>query len=201
MERLSVLEPLQHQIVNFAAHVLESQRPRLADGSAGDGLEHPFDESFRNERVLIPRMIQYWASHLAQSVQQGLESSQISQTDCSELQEWSKYADLFYSAYPLVLHDPKAALKILASKESACFWYYFWSWSSECEEESFETFALIEYLCHEVVPELCYMPQQAQARDEAFERIKSMLRINEMRGLGMSMALQASGLSLSMPPH
>ena len=197
MQGFPVLDPPRHQIVNFAAHVLESQRPRLADGSAGDGLEHPFDESFRKERVLIPRMIQYWASHLAQSVQQGLESSQISQTDCSELQEWSKYADLFYSAYPLLFHNPKAALQTLASKEPACFWNYFWSWSSECEEESFETFALIEYLCREVVPELCrFNPLQSQSCHQAFENVKTFAKPHEMSGLGMSMALRASGLSL-----
>ena len=32
---------------------------------------------------------------------------------CAKLQAWSKYADIFNSAYPLALHDPKAALQAL----------------------------------------------------------------------------------------
>ena len=107
--------------------------------------------------------------------ERGLNLSKSLLQNRAELQAWLQYADIFNSAYPLVLHDPKAALQILALKVPSSFWSYFWSWSGECEEESFETFELIQNLCHEVVPELCYMPQQAQARDEALERVKPKL--------------------------
>ena len=195
MEELPDLDPLHFQIVNFAGYIIEAQRPRLLDKSLGYDLHPTYRKAFRNEKTFIQQMVD--SSQFAlNKAERGLNLSKSLQQNRAEVQAWLQYADIFNSAYPLVLHDPKAALQILALKAPSSFWYHFWSWSSECEEESFETFGLIQYLCHEVVPELCYMPQQAQARDEALDRVKPKLRKNEMSGWGMSMALQATGLSI-----
>ena len=107
MERFPYLDPLHIQIVNFAGHVIEAQRPRLPDGSAGDGLHSEFPDSFRKEHVHIPQVIHYFASYLEQAKHR-LDSSKSSQKYCSEVQAWSKYANIFYKVYPLILHNFKA---------------------------------------------------------------------------------------------
>ena len=194
------LDPLHLHIVNFAVDIWESQRPRLPDGRAGgDDLDPKIPASFRTEQFRIPQMIHSWASFL-ENAQLQRRKSNNSLKYCSELQAWSKYADLFYSAYPLILHDPKAALQTLATKASSCFWYYFWFWSSECPGEYVEKFVFVRYMCSEVVPQLCSEPLQKEVCKKELERIKGWLKSYQKSSMGMTMGLEATGLSHDIPP-
>ena len=146
----------------FAGAVIECERPTLPYGTSGHDLHPDYSTSFREEELHFPQMIHYWASCL-ENPHTGLNYSQNFQKYCSELQVWSKYANIFYSTYPLILHDRKAALQTLAIKAPSSFWYYFWMWNSFCEDQRRELYEPIEYLCGNVVPELFSIPLQRQA--------------------------------------
>ena len=216
------LDPLHLHIVNFAVDIWESQRPRLPDGRAGGhDLDPKIPVSFRTEQFHIPQMIHSWASFLENAQLQRRKSNK-SLKYCSELQAWSKYADLFYSAYPLILHDPKAALQTLATKAPSCFWYFFWFWSSECPSECFLRYMCSEVVpqlcseplqkevckkelerikvCSEVVPQLCSEPLQKEVCKKELERIKGWLKSYQKSSMGMTMGLEATGLSHDIPP-
>ena len=112
--------------------------------------------------------------------QQGLDLSQSPQQCHTKLVVKSNYADIFNRAYPLILHDSKAALQTLAIKVPSSFWYYFWLWSSNCVDKILEQYEFIVCQCNKILPELCSDPLQRKACYEALERVKPKLINHEM---------------------
>ena len=196
MERLPVLDPLHFNIVTFAGYVMEYERP---DEGWDNELHPEYRSAFRNEKIFIQDMIETLKYDL-ENEHVGLEHFQSPQQCRTKLLVWSKYSDIFNSTYPLILQDAKAALQILAFKAPSSFWKIFWSWISDCNDEILQHDQLVEYLCHEVVPELCSEPLQRQACYEAWNEVKAKLMDHEMQSMAITMALQATGLSHDIPP-
>ena len=200
MERFPDFGTLHYDVVTFAGEVIESERPTLPEQSLGHELHPENHRAFQQEQLLIQEIIHYWASRLEEA-QRDLVHSQNSQLYCNELEAWSNYADIFNSVYPLILHDPKIALQTLAIKLPLTFWYYFWSWCSDCHDDILEpNDQVIGYLRREMVPELCSEPLQRQACYEAWNEVKPKLMDHEMQSMAITMALQATGLSHDIPP-
>ena len=184
MERLPNLRHLDSLIVTFAGYVIESQRP---DESWDNELHPAYRSAFHNEQVAIQEMIDKLKSDISQIPQQ---------SPTTKLLFWSNYADIFNSAYPLILHDPYTALLTLAIKVPSSFWKYFWFWMDSHEDTNFLHDELIGYLCYTVVPQLISEDVQRQACHEELEKLKP----HEMTSTPMIMALQATGLSQQISP-